>query len=219
MAGSERRSRGLRKVLLPMSASLGSCSAAQPGSWCRGFAQALPRAPLRGTRRPRRKPTSSNCCRGNVAPSSTATFTGWPSSRMYELAEEPRTAAGHAVAGCGPAGAEDAAGKRHSDRRHHPSSRPDGAGLAATVTITSTSAAPAVGFVLRADVRRGTAAGTELAGDNELQSWIWKRQRDPALARRVADADRCLRPGRSRHPVISVSGWNSPKIDIAAPAP
>jgi exo-1,4-beta-D-glucosaminidase len=69
---------------------------------------------------------------------------------------------------------------------------PDGAGLAATVMITSTSAAPAVGFFLRADVRRGTAAGTELAGDNELQSSIWKRQRDHALARRVADADRYL---------------------------
>jgi len=69
---------------------------------------------------------------------------------------------------------------------------PDGADLTATVTITSTSAAPAVGFFLRADVRRGTAAGTELAGDNELQSWIWKRQRDRALARRVADADRYL---------------------------
>ncbi len=36
---------------------------------------------------------------------------------------------------------------------------PDGAGLAATVTITGASAAPTVGFFLRADVRRGTAAG------------------------------------------------------------
>ncbi len=77
---------------------------------------------------------------------------------------------------------------------------PDGAGLAATVTITSTSAAPAVGFVLRADVPWGTAAGTELAGDSELQSLIWKRQRDHALARRVAGTDRYLQPGRSRRP-------------------
>ena len=123
MAGSERSSRGPRKALLPMSASLGSCSVAQPGSSCRGFAQALPRAPLRGTRRPRRKPASPDCCRGNVAPSSTATSTGCPPGRMYELAEDPRTAAGHAVAVCEPAGAEDAAGKRHSDRRHHPSRR------------------------------------------------------------------------------------------------
>jgi hypothetical protein len=123
MAGPERSSRGPRKALLPMSASLGSCSVAQPGSSCRGFAQALPRAPLRGTRRPRRRPASPDCCRGSVAPSSTATSTGCPPSRPYELAEDPRTAAGHAVAACEPAGAEDAAGKRHSDRRHHPSRR------------------------------------------------------------------------------------------------
>ena len=111
-------------MLLPMSASLGSCSVAQPGSWCRGCAQALPRAPFRGTRRPRRRPTSSNCCCGKAAPSSTATFTGCPPSRTYELAEDPRTAAGHAVAVCEPAGAEDAAaGKRHSDRHHHLSRR------------------------------------------------------------------------------------------------
>src|SRR6266851_3013247 len=90
MAGSERSSRGPREVLLPMSASLGSCSGLQPGSWCRGFAQALPRAPLRGTRRPRRRPASPDCCCGNVAPSSAATFTGCPPSRMYELADDPR---------------------------------------------------------------------------------------------------------------------------------
>ena len=120
MAGSERSSRGPRKVLLPMSASLGSCSVAQPGSWCRGFARALPRASLRGARRPRRRPAAPDCCCGNVAPSSTATLTGCPPSRTYELAGDPRTAAGHAVAVCEPAGAEDtAAGKRHSDR-HHP---------------------------------------------------------------------------------------------------
>jgi exo-1,4-beta-D-glucosaminidase len=91
---------------------------------------------------------------------------------------------------------------------------PDGAGLTATVTITGTSAAPTVGFFLRADVRRGTAAGTELAGDNELQSSIWN------------DNEITLWPGESQTltatcssadlatPVISVSGWNRPKIDI-----
>src|SRR2546429_2531963 len=113
MAGAERSTRGPRKVLLPMSASPGSCSVAQLGSWCRGFAQALPRAPLRGTRRPRRRPASPDCYRGSVALSSTTTFTGGLAGRMYELAGDPRTAAGHAVAGCEPAGAEDAAvGKR-----------------------------------------------------------------------------------------------------------
>jgi hypothetical protein len=187
MAGSERSSRGPRKALLPMSASLGSCSVAQPGSSCRGFAQALPRAPLRGTRRPRRKPTSPDCCRGNVAPSSTAASTGCPPSRTYELAEDPRTAAGHAVAVCGPAGAEDAAVASvtaTATTTHR--GGPDGAGLTATVTITSTSAAPAVGFFLRADVRRGTAAGTELAGTTSCspRSGTTTRSRSGPASRR-----------------------------------
>jgi exo-1,4-beta-D-glucosaminidase len=98
---------------------------------------------------------------------------------------------------------------------------PNGADLATTVTITNNSPGPTVGFFLRADVRRGTAAGTELAGDNELQSSIWN------------DNDITLWPGESETltatykstdlqgatPVISVSGWNMSKIDVAAPAP
>jgi exo-1,4-beta-D-glucosaminidase len=97
---------------------------------------------------------------------------------------------------------------------------PDGADLATTVTITNTSAST-VAFLIRADVRRGTASGTELAGDNELQSSLWQ------------DNDITLFPGESQTltvsydsadlqgatPVISVSGWNLPKIDIAAPVP
>jgi exo-1,4-beta-D-glucosaminidase len=98
---------------------------------------------------------------------------------------------------------------------------PNGADLDTTVTITNTSATPTVGFFLRADVRRGTATGAELAGDNELQSSIWN------------DNDITLWPGESEtltstynsgdlqgaSPVISVSGWNMPKIDVAAPVP
>jgi exo-1,4-beta-D-glucosaminidase len=98
---------------------------------------------------------------------------------------------------------------------------PNGADLATTVTVTNNSPDPTVGFFLRADVRRGTAAGTELAGDNELQSSIWN------------DNDVTLWPGESETltatykstdlqgatPVISVSGWNMPKIDVAAPEP
>jgi exo-1,4-beta-D-glucosaminidase len=98
---------------------------------------------------------------------------------------------------------------------------PNGADLATTVTITNTSATPTVGFFLRADVRRGTAGGAELAGDNELQSSIWN------------DNDITLWPGESQTltvsynsadlqgatPVISLYGWNMAKIDIAAPVP
>ncbi len=94
---------------------------------------------------------------------------------------------------------------------------PDGADRATTVTITNTSAST-VAFLLRADVRRGTASGQELAGDNELQSSIWQAN------------DVTLFPGESQTltvtwnsgdlqgatAVVSVSGWNVPKIDILA---
>jgi exo-1,4-beta-D-glucosaminidase len=99
-------------------------------------------------------------------------------------------------------------------------SGPDGADLATTVTITNTSSST-VAFFLRADVRRGTTSGQELPGDNELQSSIWQGN------------DVTLFPGESQTltvtyssadlqgatPVISVSGWNLPKIDIVAPVP
>ena len=92
---------------------------------------------------------------------------------------------------------------------------PDGADRATTVTITNTSASAAA-FLLRADVRRGTASGQELPGDNELQSSIWQSN------------DITLFPGESQKltvtwnsadlqgatPVVSVSGWNVPKVDI-----
>jgi exo-1,4-beta-D-glucosaminidase len=97
---------------------------------------------------------------------------------------------------------------------------PDGADLATTVTLTNTSSST-LAFLVRADVRRGTAGGQELSGDNELQSSLWQ------------DNDITLFPGESQTltasynsadlqgatPVISVSGWNVPKIDIAAPVP
>jgi exo-1,4-beta-D-glucosaminidase len=94
---------------------------------------------------------------------------------------------------------------------------PDGADRATTVTITNTSGSTAA-FLLRADVRRGTASGQELSGDNELQSSLWQNN------------DITLFPGESQTltvtwnsadlqgatPVVSVSGWNVPKIDILA---
>ena len=97
---------------------------------------------------------------------------------------------------------------------------PAGPDLATTVTVTNTSAS-AVAFLLRADVRRGTASGQELPGGNELQSSLWHGN------------DITLFPGESQTltvtydsaglrgatPVISLSGWNVPKLDVAAPAP
>ncbi len=95
---------------------------------------------------------------------------------------------------------------------------PDGADLATTVTIRDTSAT-AVTFLLRADVRRGTASGHVLPGDSELQSSIWQGN------------DITLFPGQSQTltvsydsaslggatPVITVSGWNVPQTAVAAP--
>jgi exo-1,4-beta-D-glucosaminidase len=94
---------------------------------------------------------------------------------------------------------------------------PDGADRATTITVTNTSPST-VAFLLRADVRRGTAGGQELPGDNELQSSIWQGN------------DITLFPGESQKltvtwnsadlqgatPVVSVSGWNVPKTDIPA---
>jgi exo-1,4-beta-D-glucosaminidase len=94
---------------------------------------------------------------------------------------------------------------------------PDGADRATTVTITNTSSST-VAFLLRADIRRGTATGQELSGDNELQSSIWQNN------------DITLFPGESQTvtatwdsadlngatAVVSVSGWNVSKIDLLA---
>jgi exo-1,4-beta-D-glucosaminidase len=88
------------------------------------------------------------------------------------------------------------------------------------VTITNPSSNTAVAFFLRADVRRGTAAGTAAAGDNEVLPVAW------------SDNDVTLWPGQSEtltasyqarqlhgaDPVVSVYGWNVPQDVFAAPA-
>ncbi|MFC0440055.1 beta-mannosidase [Kutzneria buriramensis] len=93
---------------------------------------------------------------------------------------------------------------------------PDGADRVTKVTITNTSTTPTVGFFLRADVRRGTVAGSEQSGDNQVTSTLWD------------DNDITLWPGESQtlsvtwkssdlngaSPVVSVSGWNVGKIDV-----
>jgi exo-1,4-beta-D-glucosaminidase len=95
----------------------------------------------------------------------------------------------------------------------------DGADRVSTVTVTNTSKQPVVGFFLRADVRRGNVNGTERPGDNQVTSGLW------------SDNDVMLWPGESQTlgvsyksadlhgatPVISVSGWNVGKVDVAAP--
>jgi exo-1,4-beta-D-glucosaminidase len=101
-----------------------------------------------------------------------------------------------------------------------PAPGPDGADTTTRVTITNTSTTPAVGFFLRADVRRGNANGTVQPGDNQVTSALW------------SDNDVTLWPGESEtlqagydradlhgaSPVVSVSGWNVGTIDVAAPS-
>jgi exo-1,4-beta-D-glucosaminidase len=95
---------------------------------------------------------------------------------------------------------------------------PNGADKLVTVTVTNTSSTPTVGLLLRADLRRGTGAGAELPGDNQVRSAIW------------GDDDVTLWPGESETltasyrsadlqgatPVVSVSGSNAARIDVPA---
>ncbi|HVV24709.1 MAG TPA: beta-mannosidase [Pseudonocardiaceae bacterium] len=97
---------------------------------------------------------------------------------------------------------------------------PGGADTMTKVTVTNTSSTPVVGFFLRADIRRGNANGTERPGDNQIASGLWD------------DNDVTLWPGESQTltvtyrsadlkgatPVVSVSGWNVGRVDVAAPA-
>jgi exo-1,4-beta-D-glucosaminidase len=96
---------------------------------------------------------------------------------------------------------------------------PNGADTVSTVTITNTTDKPVVGFFLRTDIRRGNADGTEQPGDNQVATGLWD------------DNDVTLWPGESQtlrvtyrsvdlhgaRPVISVSGWNVGRLDVAAP--
>jgi exo-1,4-beta-D-glucosaminidase len=93
-----------------------------------------------------------------------------------------------------------------------------GADTETDVTITNTSTKPTAAFFLRADVRRGSAAGAPAPGDNEVLPIMW------------SDNDTTLWPGESERlsatyrradlqgaaPVVSVSGWNVRTVDVPA---
>jgi exo-1,4-beta-D-glucosaminidase len=95
----------------------------------------------------------------------------------------------------------------------------NGADRRTTITVTNTSSAPTVGLLLRADLRRGAADGTPDPGDNEILPTIY------------SDNDITLWPGQSqtitatfraadlkgRTPIVSVTGWNADRRDVAAP--
>jgi exo-1,4-beta-D-glucosaminidase len=100
----------------------------------------------------------------------------------------------------------------------HPSRGAGNTDRVATVTITNTSRKPTAAFFLRADLRRGSAAGVPASGDNELRPVFWDRN------------DTTLWPGESEtlhvdyrssqlggaSPVVSVSGFNVAATSVPA---
>ncbi len=90
-----------------------------------------------------------------------------------------------------------------------------------TVTVTNTSGTPTVGFFLRADVRRGTTAGSERPGDDEVLpiTWstnditLWPGESETLTATYAA----ALLDGSA--PVVSLSGWNVALQVVIAPSP
>jgi hypothetical protein len=74
-------------------------------------------------------------------------------------------------------------------------SGPDGADRATTVTITNTSSST-VAFLLRADVRRGTAKRAGVVGRQRAAVIDLAEQRHHAVPRRVADTHRYLQLSR-----------------------
>jgi exo-1,4-beta-D-glucosaminidase len=95
---------------------------------------------------------------------------------------------------------------------------PDGANTVTDVTITNTSTSKRVALFLRADIRRGSAKGVPSSGDNQVLPVFW------------SDNDITLWPGESetlrasygkarlggRSPVVSVFGWNVPRVNVSA---
>jgi hypothetical protein len=83
--------------------------------------------------------------------------------------------------------------------------------LVTTVTVRNVSSRPAVGFLLRADVRRGSADGRPLPGDNQVLPILWSENmltlwpgESQTITARYARANL----GGAR-PVVTVSGWNA----------
>jgi exo-1,4-beta-D-glucosaminidase len=94
-----------------------------------------------------------------------------------------------------------------------------GSNMVSEVTITNDSPTASVSFFLRADVRRGTAAGTPQSGDNQVLPVFWNAN-DITLWPGESETLRATYRRSALHgavPVISVSGWNVPAADVAAP--
>jgi hypothetical protein len=100
----------------------------------------------------------------------------------------------------------------------HPGRGLDSSDTVTDVTIKNTSSKKAVAFFLRADLRRGSAAGVPDQGDNEILPIFW------------SDDDVTLWPGESEtlhasyrkavlrgsSPVVTVYGWNTATVHVSA---
>jgi hypothetical protein len=94
----------------------------------------------------------------------------------------------------------------------------DGGDLVTTVTVRNVSTSPTVGFMLRADVRRASATGTPLAGDNQVLPILWSQNdltlwpgESQTITARYSDA--ALRGAR---PAVSMTGWNVTQQTLTA---
>lgn len=90
--------------------------------------------------------------------------------------------------------------------------------IVTTVTVRNVSTQPTVGFLLRADVRRGSGSGQPLAGDNQVLPILWS-QNDltlwPGESQTItARYDRAQLRGAA--PVVTMSGWNVAAQSVTA---
>jgi exo-1,4-beta-D-glucosaminidase len=85
-------------------------------------------------------------------------------------------------------------------------------------TISNTTSARTVGFLLRADVRRGTAAGTADPGDNEVLPIAWSDNDITLWSGESQTLTATYRTDdlRGRAPVLSAYGWNARMITVPA---
>ncbi|HYZ80562.1 MAG TPA: hypothetical protein VE571_04800 [Solirubrobacteraceae bacterium] len=95
---------------------------------------------------------------------------------------------------------------------------PHGADDVTDVTITNSSPAPAPAFSLRADIRRGSAAGVPAGGDDQVLPALWSNNdttlwpgESETLTVRYAAAAL-----RGASPVVTVSGFNVAGLHVAA---
>ncbi|HEV8555533.1 MAG TPA: beta-mannosidase [Actinophytocola sp.] len=98
------------------------------------------------------------------------------------------------------------------------SSAPSGEDMITTVTVRNVSSRPTVGFQLRADVRRGTTAGSPLPGDNQVLPILWSENNltlwpgeTQTITARYAVTDL-----HGATPVVSLTGWNSAPQTVSA---